>query len=48
MMTFKEFMIEQPDDLSPDEAQARYRLYQVDFHGGEIKAEFVERKNDEA
>ena len=48
MMTFKEFMLSLPDDPSPEEAQTRYKAYKVEYHGGEIKAEFVEKKNDEA
>lgn len=47
LMTFKEFMISQPDDPEPEEAQTRYRSYTVEFHGGEIKAEFATRKDDE-
>lgn len=35
------------DDPSPEEAQARYKQYLVEFHGGEIKFEFEERKNDD-
>lgn len=33
---------------SPEDAQARYKQYKVEFHGGEIKAEFIEKKNDDA
>ncbi len=46
-MTFRQFMNKQPDDLSPEEAQARYKDYLVDFHGGEIKADFVATKDQE-
>lgn len=48
MKTFKEFLLDQPDDPSPEEAQKRYKDYQIEFHGGELKAEFAEKKNDEA
>lgn len=47
MLSFKEFLIDLPGDPTPEEAQARYREYLVEYHGGEIKAEFAEKKNDE-
>eukprot|EP00955_Chlamydomonas_euryale_P094091 364830-Chlamydomonas_euryale.AAC.4 len=47
MLTFKEFLMDQADDPGPEEAHARYAAYQVSFHGGEIKAEFVQRKDDD-
>eukprot|EP00967_Tisochrysis_lutea_P002275 scaffold2864_cov18-Tisochrysis_lutea.AAC.1 len=34
-------------DLTPEEAQARYRGYLVEYHGSEIKAEFMQTRNDE-
>ena len=40
-MTFKQFLMNQQDDPSPEEAQERYKAYLVDYHGGEIKAEFA-------
>eukprot|EP00798_Chlamydomonas_sp_ICE-L_P018438 gene18438-24913_t len=47
MMSFKQFMLEQPDDPSVEDAQARYKQYTVEYHGGEIKAEFMAQKDDE-
>ena len=46
-MSFKEFILDQPDDPSPEEAQARYKGYLVEYHGGEIKAEFAAKMDDE-
>jgi len=46
-LSFKQFLIDQPDDLTPEEAQARYRGYLVEYHGSEIKAEFMQTRNDE-
>jgi hypothetical protein len=49
MLSFKEFLIHKiQDDPSPEEAQARYKQYIIEFHGSEIKAEFEEKKNDDA
>lgn len=45
--TFKQFMLSQDDDPEPEEAQERYRRYLVEWHGGEIKAEFAQTRNDE-
>lgn len=46
-MSFKQFLMNQEDDPSPEEAQQRYQAYLVDFHGSEIKAEFAQNRNDE-
>ena len=46
-MTFKEFIVKLPDDPSPEEAQARYKRYIIDFHGSELEAEFEEKKHNE-
>ena len=47
LMTFKEFIVKLPDDPSPEEAQARYKRYIIDFHGSELEAEFEEKKHNE-
>lgn len=44
-LTFKQFIQKQKDDPSPEEAQERYKQYLVDYHGGEIKAEFESTKD---
>lgn len=46
-LSFKQFLLNQSDDPSPDEAQERYRQYLVEYHGSEIKAEFMQTRNDE-
>jgi len=35
------------DDLTPEDANARYRAYLVEYHGSEIKAEFMQTRNEE-
>lgn len=35
------------DDLTPEEANARYKAYLVEYHGSEIRAEFMQTRNDE-
>jgi hypothetical protein len=40
-------MLSQEDDPEPEEAQERYRRYLVEWHGGEIKAEFAQTRNEE-
>ncbi|MEW5300721.1 MAG: hypothetical protein WDW36_003631 [Sanguina aurantia] len=47
MLSFKEFLIKQPDDPSPDESQTRYQAYLVEYHGGVVKAEFSQYKEDD-
>ncbi len=44
-MTFKQYITRLPDDLSPEEAQERYRQYLVEHHGSVIKAEFATTKD---
>lgn len=46
-LSFKQFLLQQHDDPSPEEAQERYRGYLVEYHGSEIKAEFAQTRNDE-
>ncbi|KAL6765183.1 hypothetical protein V8C86DRAFT_3128329 [Haematococcus lacustris] len=45
--TFKAFLLSQDDDPDPEEAQTRYKAYLVEYHGGEVKAEFAETRNSE-
>jgi hypothetical protein len=40
-------MLSQDDDPEPEEAQDRYRRYLIEWHGGEIKAEFAQTRNEE-
>lgn len=47
MLSFKEYLFKQPDDPSPDESQTRYQAYLVEYHGGVVKAEFSQYKEDE-
>ena len=40
MQTFKEFMLQLPEEVMPDEAKTAYKQYQAEFWGSEIRADF--------
>jgi hypothetical protein len=44
--TFREFMAELPNNATPEFAQREYQQYLLEFHGGEIRAEFERKKHD--
>ena len=47
MQTFKEFMLQLPEEVMPDEAKGAYRQYQAEFWGSEIRADFELHKNEQ-
>lgn len=47
LMSFKDFMIKQEDDIDEDEAVRRYREYKVEFKRTQINDFFVLHKNKE-
>lgn len=47
-MTFREFMAQLPNEITPEAAKAEYDRYLADFWGNEARAEFEQRKNDPA
>lgn len=47
MQTFKEFMLQLPEEVMPDEAKGSYRQYQAEFWGSEIRADFELHKNEQ-
>ena len=36
-MSFKQFLLELPDDVTPEQAQLRYDDYRADFWGSEVE-----------
>ena len=44
--TFREFMADLPNNATPEFAQREYQQYLLEFHGGEIRAEFERKKHD--
>lgn len=46
MQSFKEFMMGLPEDVSAESAQSEYKVYQADYWGSEVRAEFEARRND--
>ena len=47
MMSFKDFVIQQEDDVSEQEAVRRYHEYKVEFKRTQINDYFVLHKNEE-
>ena len=47
MQTFKEFMLQLPEEVMPDEAKGAYRQYQAEFWGSEIRADFELHKGEQ-
>lgn len=47
-MTFRQFMDELPEDVTPEAAKAEYDRYLASVYGNALRAEFEQRKNDPA
>ncbi|KAK9846182.1 hypothetical protein WJX84_011157 [Apatococcus fuscideae] len=45
--SFKEFMAQLPDEVTPDQAQIQYKAHMATYFGSAVKAEFEASKNDE-
>ena len=45
--SYKEFILNLPNDVTPEEAHQRYQDYLAEWHGSAVKAEFERFKEQE-
>lgn len=45
--SYKEFILNLPNDVTPEEAHRRYQDYLAEWHGSSVKAEFEQLKDED-
>lgn len=46
-LSYKEFILQLPDEITPEDAQRDFQAYLADYWGSQIRAEFESKRNED-